>query len=152
MTVSEPPGSTPPEDDTALLTAALSHTWAWYDEYSGRAFQVVNFYIVATAVAITGYTSAINGKHYGLAAGLAIAGLGLTLIAGVAAVYVINVAALAVPALTEMQERIGGRLRTDSMRIARLQRGIRQRRAGAIIIFGLAAAFDAGALLYAVIR
>jgi hypothetical protein len=152
MTASEPPGERPPQDDTALLTAALTHTWAWYDENSNRAIQGVNYYLVATAVAITAYIGAINGKHYGLAAALAVAGLGLTVIACAGVFYTVNVAALAEPALTEMQERIGDRLRTDSMRIARLQIGIRQRRAAAIALFGPAAAFDVGALLYALIH
>jgi hypothetical protein len=149
MTTSEQAGGQPPEDDTALLTAALNHTWAWYDALTNRAIQAVNYYIVATAVAITAYTGAINAKNYGLAAALAIAGLGLTAIASPAVYYLVNAAALAEPALTEMQERIGDRLRTDSMRIARLQIRIRQRRAAAIALFGPAAAFDVAALLYA---
>jgi hypothetical protein len=151
MTVSEPLGEHLPGDDTALLTAALSHSWAWYDQYSNRAFQVINYYIVATAIVVTAYTSAINGKHYAFAAALAIAGLGLTAILAGNGLYQINTAALAEPALAEMQERIGDRLRTDSMHIAGLRR-IQQRRTGAIIMFGVATAFDVGALLYAVIH
>jgi hypothetical protein len=75
--------------------------------------------------------------------------LGLTAITCAGVFYTVNVASLAEPALTEMQGRIGDRLRTDSMRIASLQLGIRQRRAAAIALFGPASAFDVGALLYA---
>ena len=152
MTDSNPPGEQAPGDDTALLTAALNHTWAWYDENTNRAIQGVSYFLVATAVVITAYIGAINGKHYGLAAALAVAGLGLAAVASAGVFYTVNVAALAEPALIEMQERIGDRLRTDSMRIARLQTGIRQRRAAAIALFGPSAAFDVGALLYAVIH
>ena len=149
MTASEPHGEQPPQDDTALLTAALNHAWAWYEEQTGRAFQVINYYIVATAIVVTAYTSAINGKHYGFAAALAISGLGLTAVLAATGWYQMNTAHLAEPALAEMQERIGGRLSTDSMRIAGRQRGIRQKRAGAIIVFGVAAAFEISALIYA---
>jgi plasmid replication initiation protein len=149
MTASELPGEQPPQDDTALLTAALSHSWAWYEERTNRTVQVINYYIVATAIVVTAYTSAIDGKHYGFAAALAIAGLALTAIASVAALKGVNAAALAEPALIEMQERVGARLKIESMRIARLQIGIRQRRAAVAVTFGLGSLIDIGALLYA---
>ena len=44
-------GSKPPrEDDTTLLTAALNHSWTWYDEHMKRVLQLVNFYILEAVI------------------------------------------------------------------------------------------------------
>src|SRR5206468_3485941 len=102
-------------------------------EYAKRAIQVINFYLVATAILVTAYANAINGKYYRFAAVLAIAALGFTAIGSAAGLAEMDAAYLAEPALDEIQERIADRLGTDSIRIVRLQRSIRQRRAGVII-------------------
>jgi hypothetical protein len=149
MTTSEPPGDQPPGDDTALLIAALDHCWAWYDEHVKRIFQITNYYIVATAILITAYASAIKDKQYGFAVVVTVAGLVLTAIVSASGLSAVRTGGLAEPGLAEMQERVGGRLRTDSMRIARLQVGLRLRLAATTAMFGLAALLDISALVYA---
>jgi hypothetical protein len=152
MTASETPGKHPPEDDTALLTTALNHYWAWYDGRYNRAYQILNFYIVASAILFTAYTSAINGKHYGLAAAIALAGLALTALTAASELGHVYVAILAEPGLTELQNRIAGRLRIDPIRMAAFQARITRRRAGIAATFGLGSLINISALLYALIH
>ena len=114
MTTSEPAGEPRPEDDTALLTAALNHSWTWYDEHMKRVFQLVNFYILATALLVTAYANSINGKHYGFATALAIVGLVLTAIASASALNQATAGGKAQDALHDMEDRIAGRLHADS--------------------------------------
>jgi hypothetical protein len=155
MTVTEPPREQPPEDDPALLTTALNHAWAWYDGRSNNALQVLNYYLVATAVLFTAYTSAINGKHYGIAAASALTGLGLTALAFLVGIHEVHGAALAEDALVDLQKRIADMLSLDTICMARSQAGrTRQRRAAIAIAgtLGLVTLFDISALLYALIQ
>jgi hypothetical protein len=151
MAVSKPPGEQSPEDDTALLTTALNHYWAWHDGRFNRAFQVINYYLVASAILFTAYFSAINGKHYGVAAALALAGLGITALTTAAVLGNVNAAALAEPGLAELQNRMAGRLRIDPIRTATFPTRT-QRRVGAALVFGLATLLQFSGLLYALIH
>ena len=152
MTVSEPPGSPPPEDDTALLTTALDHSWTWYDEHMKRVFQLVNFYIVATALLVTAYANSINKKQYSFAVALAVAGLVITAIASASALNQATAAGKAELPLDQMQDRIADRLRVGSFRIVERQGGIRYTPAVAGIMVVLAAGLFVAALIYAALK
>lgn len=152
MAVSKSPGEQPPQDDAALLTAALNHYWAWYDSRYNRALQLFNFYLVATAILLTAYTSAINGKHYGVATALAIAGLGLTALTAAAVLVEGNSAAKATPGLTELQNRMADRLKINPIRTATSQPEITRGSGAVAVTFGLGALLDISALLYALIH
>jgi hypothetical protein len=97
MTASQPPDEQPLSDDTALLTTALNHYWAWHDVQTQRAYQILNYYIVVSAILFTAYASAINGKHYSIGATIAAAGLAFTVQTAMTEVYQVNAAARAVP-------------------------------------------------------
>jgi hypothetical protein len=152
MTVNKPPDEQPPQDDTVLLTAALDHAWAWYDGLSNRAFQIVNYYLVATAIVLAAYTSAINGKNNGLAVALAIAGLMFTAIATSGSLYEVINGGQALPALDRLQARIADRLNLEEIRMARSHPGNARRAAGAVFIFGLLTLADISALIYAAVQ
>ena len=147
MTVNEPPG-----DDTALLAAALDHTWAWYDGRTGRALQVVSFYLVAIAVTGSAYTSAITQKDYGIAAALAIGGLGLTAIASAAGLREVDAASLAEPALAELQGRVARRLGIDAINMVDSEAPKRPRRTVINVTIALALLVNLSGLLYALIH
>ena len=146
-----------PEDDTALLIAALNHTWTWYDAQVSRTLQVINYFFVASAVLATAYVGAINGKHYPLAAVVALAGIGLTAVVSLIQLRQRVAVQFGAPVLAEIQGRLADRLQIDmagmigtrtwTTRIGRIARSNIS-----AIAFGLVLLVSIGALLYAVIR
>jgi hypothetical protein len=149
MTAIEQLGKQLPDDDTALLTAALNHAWAWYDGLAHRFNQVVNYYLVANVILVAAYTSAINGNHYSVAIALAIAALGLTGVAAWLARVNANAAEQALPALEKLQERIAGKLNINEILMADSHQAKVHGNAAVIIMFGGAALVFIAALGYA---
>ncbi len=150
MTFSQSPRIQSPQDETALLTAALDHAWTWYDGFGNRFIQVVNYYLVANVILVAAYTSAINGNHYGVAVALALAALGLTPVAAVFARRNVKAAELAQPALEKLQERIADKLGINAIRMAECRRPTEKRMpAEALLLFGGPALVFIAALGYA---
>ena len=149
MAVSGPP----PEGDSALLTTAVNHCWAWQDGWTSRALAVINYCLVVSTILLTADTGAVNGKRYALAATVALVGLGVTALAAAAEIHQLTAASLAEPALTEVQNRIAARLRLDPGRMAGFQARLPpRRRTGTALAFGFATLVDTGGLLHALIR
>jgi hypothetical protein len=140
-----------PEDDTALLTAALDHVWTLYDTHISRVYQVVNYYLVASAVLATAYASALNGKRYSLAAIFSVAGLGLTAIAFGVALSQKRSADGVKPALAALQGKIATKLGIDLSRIVDAEQGNGITRIGLPALL-LAALVEVGSLAYALIH
>lgn len=152
MAVSKPeeqaPGEQESEDGQALLVATLNQAWAQYDAEVNRGFQVINYYIVATAVVATAYVSAINGKHYLIAAALALSEMVLTTVTFLMWLRQRQAAYPSALALRELQGRVDAKLKMESVRVDRTA----STRLIAPVTLGLALAADLGALLYALIH
>lgn len=152
MAVSKPeeqaPGEQESEDGPALLVATLNQAWAQYDAEVNRGFQVINYYIVATAVVATAYVSAINGKHYLIAAALALSEMVLTTVTFLMWLRQRQAAYPSALALRELQGRVDAKLKMESVRVDRTA----STRLIAPVTLGLALAADLGALLYALIH
>ena len=152
MAIPQSPDEHQPEEDTALLIAALNHAWAWYDAQMNRGLQVVNYFFIASAVLATAYVSAINGKHYAIATVLALAGIALTTMTAVIGLVEWQLAIPAVQALNELRSRVGRRLKIDYVPERRVPLGLRLAPFAWPTAVGLALLLNVAAQLYAVIH
>jgi hypothetical protein len=152
MTASETSGEQSPEQDTALLTAALNHAWAWYDAQISHSLQLINYTVVAGAVLATAYVSAINGKHYPLATVVAVAATGLTLVTSLMVFRQTLQADSAEPVLAELQERVVGTRLAGTTGTGHWIVRVARSAVPGMIALGVSLLVDIAALLYAVTR
>jgi hypothetical protein len=141
-----------PEDDTALLIAAFNSAMTSYNANIDRGLQVVNYFLVATAILATAYVSAINGKHCPIAAVLAVTGIALTTVTFVVATRQREVAYPESRMMAELDGRIIQKLKIASVHETRAEPITRLGPIPDMIAFGLVFVLYVAALLYAVIR
>jgi hypothetical protein len=138
-----------PEDDTALLIAALNHSTGWYEARIDRGLQVMNYFVVAGAVLATAYVSAIGGKHYAIAAVVSLSGTALGALAFLIGRSQRHRAAEAEPALAELQSRVAQRLDIGSFKVIQPRP---HRESSVRIAFALAILLSLGSAMYALVH
>lgn len=137
---------------TALLIAALNSVMTEYDAEVNRGLQVVNYFLVATALLATAYVSAINGKHYPIAAVLALTGIALTMVTFVIGMRQREMARPAGREIAELHGRVVQKLKIESVNEARAEPITRLGPISDMIAFGLVFVLYVCGLLYAVIH
>ena len=150
--LAEQPGKPSPEDDTALLIAALNHVMAWHEARIDRGLQVINYFVVAGAVLITAYAGALDGKHYGIAVAVALSGMALAIFAFVTVRQQRRGAGKAEPAIGELEGRVASRLQIDSLHIYGPEIGGQRAGMENLIVFALVVLLSAGSAIYAALQ
>ena len=103
--------------ESALLVAALEHSWASYDARLNRGLQVVNYYLVAIAILANAYVDAFNTKLYAVAAVIGVSGVAISVVTLVVGVRQRQLAKSVERSLIELQDRVAGRIGIGSFRI-----------------------------------
>jgi hypothetical protein len=111
---------------------------------------VINYSLVAGAVLATAYVSAINGNHYPLAAVVAVAGAGVTMVTALMMFRQILEVDSAEPVLAKLQDRVVGISLAQTTRTERWIVRVARGGVPGMIALGAALLVDIGALLYAV--
>ena len=153
MTVRKSPDESAPGDDTALLIAALAHSWAWYDIRISRVLQLNNFFLLAIAALLNAYVYAISGKHYSIAVVIGLSGAIYTALTFAIAYQQLRLAIFGELAVAEIEDRIADRLKLDVIRMVRNKaESVPRRPLPSLISVTLTGLLCAGSAVYALIQ
>ncbi|WP_240203692.1 hypothetical protein [Streptomyces actuosus] len=108
------------------LALALDHSWRWFENRRGRAYQILNALLVCIAVMATAYATALNADLHAAAGAISL----LTAVVIVAAysesMRLQASALLAEDAITKIQERLATTLGIDALRLVERERVLHQ--------------------------
>jgi hypothetical protein len=110
-------GSDQEQGKNVLLIAALDHAWRWHDLRISCGLQILNFYLLAIAVLITAYVSALNARNYTVSVAVALAGAAVTASTYMVGVRQDHVARLALTPIQELEGHLANGLDIDSLRL-----------------------------------
>ena len=140
--------------DVQLLSIALDHVSHWHEFRISNGLQVLNYFLVASAILATAYVSAINDKLNAIAGIISLLGVAVSAASYFAGKQQRDIALLAITPYRIIQDRLADALGIDSLRI--IERTdeylgtTRHRQArSANLIFPLAATVSTFATIYA---
>jgi hypothetical protein len=104
--------------DVQLLNIALDQATRLYESRTANGLQILNYFLVATAVLSTAYVSAINGKLHLLGFAIGLLGMTLSIVAYLVGRRQRDVARLAEIPMKEIQGVLADSLDIDSLRMS----------------------------------
>jgi hypothetical protein len=104
-------------DKDELLPVALDHAWQWWQFRTNNGLQVLNFFLLASAILVAAYVSALSAHLFGVAGAIALLGTGASAASYAAGKRQSDVAGLAVLPLKEVQARMAESTGIDSLKM-----------------------------------
>ncbi|MFI7126999.1 hypothetical protein ACIBQ1_14995 [Nonomuraea sp. NPDC050153] len=97
--------------------AALEHATRWYEYRISQGLQVLNFYLVSTAVMSAAYVAALQAKLDAVAGAVGLVAALVSVAASLAGWRFRGLARLALQPIAEIQDRLAATLDLDSLRL-----------------------------------
>jgi Flp pilus assembly protein TadB len=101
---------------------AVDHTWNWFSLHSGQRMQLVNFLILSLTVITAAYGASMNLKRFGVACGIALAGIVLAVLFRRLDLRTRELVQACEPALQQIEERLSAETGVDVRFAALVQR------------------------------
>ena len=142
-----------PPDDVQLLIAAIDHAWQWWEFRIGNGLQVLNFFLLASAIMVAAYVSALGSHLYIVASAIGLIGAIVSSATFLVGKRQSDVANLGAAPMTELQSRLASALNIDSLRMVERYPSSRSLpiggRAAAYLIFPITLIASMAATAYA---
>ncbi|MGW4960173.1 hypothetical protein ACWEPL_23390 [Nonomuraea sp. NPDC004186] len=143
-----PPG---PNDHESLV-AALEHATRWYEYRISQGLQVLNFYLVSTAVNSAAYVAALQAKLDAVAGAVGLVAALVSVAAALAGWRSRGLARLALQPIAEIQDRLAATLNMDSLRLVQRNPHRTFTTPISLVMFVLACVISVSGALYAWLR